>query len=244
MRVSELSAATGVAVGTIKFYLREKVLQPGTLTSRTSADYDAAHVERIRLIRALTDVGGLGIAQVRNVIAVIDAPDPPRLDVLGIAQHALVSSTMPAVSDGAAGEGAAGADPDCAAGPDGAAADDGSAPGGGQASGAQASRARDWALGRGWFAPQEDLLIPLLDRAWSACEEAGVDLDEERLDAYASAMEQVAAVDVAAVPPGVDGAVRRVVVGTVMIEPVLAALRLLAQREAAISAERAGPPEG
>lgn len=41
--------------------------------------------------------------------------------------------------------------------------------------------------------------------------------------------------DVASVAADTEGAVRRVVVGTVMIEPVLAPLRLLAQRQVSMA---------
>ena len=54
------------------------------------------------------------------------------------------------------------------------------------------------------------------------------------MDAYVDAVEQVARVDVAAVPEGVEDAVHRVVIGTVMLEPVLSALRLLAQRAVSV----------
>src|SRR5690625_4892883 len=77
MKISELSAATEVPVGTIKYYLREGLLHPGERTSRTTARYDHGHVERFRLARALTEAGGLGIAQIKRVIDVIDADAPP-----------------------------------------------------------------------------------------------------------------------------------------------------------------------
>src|SRR5690606_6920401 len=90
MRISELSARTELPVGTIKFYLREGLLAPGESTSRTTAEYDESHVERIRLIRALTDAGGLGIATVRRIVGVLDAPESARLDLLATAQDALL----------------------------------------------------------------------------------------------------------------------------------------------------------
>src|SRR5699024_4631448 len=76
-------------VGTIKFYLREGLLPPGWRTSRTAAEYDDAQVERIRLIRALTDAGGLGIAALRRIVTVLDSPQPARLDLLATALDSL-----------------------------------------------------------------------------------------------------------------------------------------------------------
>ena len=56
MRLAELSDTTGVTVATLKYYQREGLLHPGRPLSRTQADYDASHVERVRLVRALTEV--------------------------------------------------------------------------------------------------------------------------------------------------------------------------------------------
>jgi MerR HTH family regulatory protein len=65
VRISELSEATGVAVHTLKYYLREGLLMPGRPTSRTRAEYGGEHVERVRLVRALVEHGGVPIAGVR-----------------------------------------------------------------------------------------------------------------------------------------------------------------------------------
>lgn len=218
MRISALADRSGVPVGTIKYYLREGLLAPGERTSRTTAEYDDSHVERLRLVRALIDTGGLGIAAVRRIVDVLDTPDPARLDLLATAQDALLHEDARRAADaGAAGEG-------------GAPAED--------------SRARAWLARRGWWTAPDDLLIARLDRVWAASEEAGVLVDEELMDDYAAAMEEVARLDVDAVPAGADGAVRRVVVGTVMLEPVLLTLRMLAQREVSVRRARDTSAEG
>ncbi|WP_275465420.1 MerR family transcriptional regulator [Streptomyces noursei] len=74
MRIGELSRETGVAVPTIKFYVREGLLPAGRLTSPNQASYDEGHVRRLRLIRGLIDVGGLSVATVREVLTAVDAP--------------------------------------------------------------------------------------------------------------------------------------------------------------------------
>ena len=269
MKISELSAATDVPVGTIKFYLREGLLPAGERTSRTTARYGQGHVERIRLVRALTDAGGLGIDQVRRVITVIDADDPPRLDVLATAQDALVGGDLPvgahecsAAPDagyssqirapqlrepgepGEPGEpdesgesGAPGESDESAPGPEVPGEPDGSAPESGDLI---PSRARTWAARRNWFSYDGDRVIERFESAWAACEEAGVDVDEARMDEYADAVERIARIDVGSLPAGADDAVRRVIVGTVMLEPVLAALRLLAQRQIAVTDHQGG----
>ncbi|MDR7281050.1 MerR family transcriptional regulator [Catenuloplanes atrovinosus] len=72
MRVAELSRRTGVPVPTIKFYLREGLLPPGVLTSPNQASYDEGHVRRLRLVRALLEVGRLPIATIREVLRDVD----------------------------------------------------------------------------------------------------------------------------------------------------------------------------
>ncbi|MEJ6541631.1 MerR family transcriptional regulator [Brachybacterium paraconglomeratum] len=241
MRISALSARTEVPIGTIKYYLREGLLAPGRQTSRTTAEYDESHVERIRLVRALTDAGGLGIAAVRRIVEVLDAPGPARLDLLATAQHALLADEpAPSVATGRNGR-------TRTDGPDGVdGADDfeqGGAPAAGAADGVDAaSPARAWLSRRGWHTYEDDLLVARLERVWAACEAAGIQLDDELMDGYAEALEQVARLDVDTVPEDPDEAVRRVVVGTVMLEPVLLTLRLLAQRE--LSVRRAETVDG
>lgn len=72
MRISNLSRQSGVSVATIKFYLREQLLPPGTPTARNQAEYDETHLERLRLIRILTGVGMMSLAAVREVLHAID----------------------------------------------------------------------------------------------------------------------------------------------------------------------------
>jgi len=89
MRIAELSSRSGVPIPTIKYYLREGLLSPGERTSRNQARYTETHVKRLRLIRALVDVGHLSIAATRDVLASIDAPGATLHERLGKAQHAV-----------------------------------------------------------------------------------------------------------------------------------------------------------
>lgn len=77
MWMSELSERSGVAVATIKYYLREGLLPAGESVGATRARYAAAHVERLRLIRALIDVAGLSLTQVREVLDAMAAQAQP-----------------------------------------------------------------------------------------------------------------------------------------------------------------------
>ncbi|RKR86877.1 MerR-like DNA binding protein [Micromonospora pisi] len=72
MRISDLSRVSGVPVATIKFYLREGLLEPGRLTARNQARYDESHLARLRLIRMLTGIGQLSLSSVHEVVAAVD----------------------------------------------------------------------------------------------------------------------------------------------------------------------------
>jgi DNA-binding transcriptional MerR regulator len=89
MRIAELSRRSGVATPTIKYYVREGLLPPGELTSPNQARYGEVHLRRLKLIRALVDVGDLSIAATREVLASIDAPGKTLYQRLGKAQHAV-----------------------------------------------------------------------------------------------------------------------------------------------------------
>jgi DNA-binding transcriptional MerR regulator len=95
MRMKELSEASGVPVATIKFYLRERLLPAGRRTHPNQSLYGEAHLRRIRLIRALIEVGGLSVAGARGVIAVLDLPTQSVHNVLGLAQHAMTPAVSP-----------------------------------------------------------------------------------------------------------------------------------------------------
>jgi len=100
VRISELSAATGVTVPSIKYYVREGLLPAGELTSANQASYGESHVERLTLIRALLDVGGLPIATAKQVLAAIDTPGLPLTWVFGVAQHAVSDVSLYAPVEG------------------------------------------------------------------------------------------------------------------------------------------------
>ncbi|MEJ2863116.1 MerR family transcriptional regulator [Actinomycetospora flava] len=102
MRIGDLSRETGVSVASIKYYLREGLLPPGERTSPNQARYDEAHVRRLRLIRALVDVGGLSIAGTRTVLAAVEDPHVSLHDALGTAQAAVMTRTEPVEDDAAA----------------------------------------------------------------------------------------------------------------------------------------------
>ncbi len=74
MRISELGEAAGVPVPTIKYYIREGLLERGHKTAANQASYGQGHVERLSLIRSLREVAGLSVATIREVVAALDEP--------------------------------------------------------------------------------------------------------------------------------------------------------------------------
>lgn len=96
MRISALGAAAGLPVATVKYYLREGLLHPGVATSATQATYDATHVRRLLLIRALVGSVGLSLQQVRAVLQLVDDPGDDLYQTLGRAVSQLPPTTEPA----------------------------------------------------------------------------------------------------------------------------------------------------
>nr|WP_225956829.1 MerR family transcriptional regulator [Amycolatopsis lexingtonensis] len=88
--MAELSAETGVPVATVKYYLREGLLPAGRRVGPNQAQYTPEHVKRLRLVCALREIGGLSLAEVADVLGVLDAGRAARV-VLGVAQDGRVS---------------------------------------------------------------------------------------------------------------------------------------------------------
>ncbi len=85
--VEELADRTGVAVDTIRYYQREKLLAPPRREGRR-AFYDDAHLERIREIRGLAQQG-FSLAQIREL------SDPDRAGILtDLAAHNAVDPDL------------------------------------------------------------------------------------------------------------------------------------------------------
>lgn len=201
MRISELSAQTGVPVATIKYYLRERLLPEGERSAPTQASYGDRHVQRLRVIRALIE-SGVSIAETRKVLAALDSPPRSGHELIGTA-HAAVT---PAV------------DPDI-----------------------DTRRAEELVAGLGWRPGLcDDQVLAGVARALQGIERAGFDVAPAVMSAYLGAMRDIARAEIAGVPTdSPESAVRYVVLGSVLIEPLLLALRRVAEQVA--SAERFGP---
>jgi DNA-binding transcriptional MerR regulator len=206
MRIAELSRQSGVSVPTIKYYVRESLLPAGELTSPNQAQYDDSHLRRLKLIRALVDVGGLSITATRDVLASIDAPGKSLHDTLGKAQYATTPRRAYDADDQAR---------------------------------AAAVREVDELIGRrGWQIKQSSPARRLLAEAVSALRGLGHDDLLVSLDDYADAAERIAAADVNAVlrRPDIDSMLEALVVGTILGDTLLAALRRLAHESVSAQA--------
>lgn len=95
MRMGELSRRSGVPIPTIKYYLREGLLPPGTATAANQADYGDDHLRRLLLIRALIDVGGVSVAASREVIGALTTYADDPLELLGVAQSSVAPRHRP-----------------------------------------------------------------------------------------------------------------------------------------------------
>lgn len=99
MRLAELSERSGVSTATIKYYLREGLLAPGRQINTTTAEYDEGHLRRLRLVRALIQVGRIPVATAREVLGHVDDDSLGRTIRLGAALWALPQGTEPDEKD-------------------------------------------------------------------------------------------------------------------------------------------------
>ncbi|MFG2990809.1 MerR family transcriptional regulator [Streptomyces sp. NPDC048257] len=201
MRIGELSRRTGVPVPTIKYYVREGLLPPGELSSPNQASYDDGHERRLRLIRALLEVGGLSVAAIGDVLASIDDKEQPVHKLLGTAAQRLV----PEYGDAGCQEDA-------------------------EAVLARERVAR-LIEARGWRLHPGNKAAGALAAALASLGRVGYGSFAELLDEYAEAAERVARADLgyAARRTDREDLVEAVVVGTVVGDAMFAALRRMAQ---------------
>ncbi len=199
MKVSQLSRASGIPIPTIKFYVREGVLEPGIPTSRNQADYTNEHLRRLRLIRTLVEIGGLNLSRIRDVVAAVDDQTLNTHELLGLAHHALA----PRVG----GKLRTPDDPLTVAAVD--------------------RFLRDL----GWRVSAANPARAVLAAALATLGQTGGGADISAFEPYAALADQLARQEVATLPPAASraAAVEAAVIGTVVYEAVLLALRRLAQ---------------
>jgi DNA-binding transcriptional MerR regulator len=220
MKVSELAQATGVSVPTIKYYLREKLLMPGTARGATQADYGEEHARRLRLIRSLSDVAGLPIQKIKTILALIEDPGDDLFTTLGRA----VTALPPYLDEHRDGGEAASHERSVAL-----SNDDGEA-----SAPAEYPRARAALAAIGQIYDPHFTAVAQLDRALAAVEDAGIPITDDRLRAYAEHVRAIAAFDLERMPRSSSHeAVEYAVLGTALYEPVVVAMRRLAHQDLA-----------
>ncbi|GAA1255345.1 MerR family transcriptional regulator [Kitasatospora nipponensis] len=198
MRIGELSRRTGVPVPTIKFYLREGLLPSGELTSHNQAQYGESHLHRLKLVRAMTEVGKLSVAAARDVLATIDEPGLSLHKVLGTAQIAVTPQVAPGTDE----------------------------------AWQQAEQLVTELIGRlGWEVPPVYPARQALEQLVVTIRDLGQDDLLDLLDDYAAAARQLAAAEVGLIGrrEGLDSRIEGVVLGTVLGDALIGALRRLAQ---------------
>ncbi|AQT80865.1 hypothetical protein B1R94_18745 [Mycolicibacterium litorale] len=208
MRLSQLSQAAGLSPTTVKWYLRIGLLPRGEATAANQARYDDTHLHRLRLIRALVEVGGLSTDAVRDVLAAVDDPRRPVGEVFAVARRAgAVDSPAPPQQASDLGDAFIEhrgwkVDPESPA-------------------------RRDLAAVLNALATLQppagsEVPAPAVSDVESVC---------TLLDPYADAVEPLAADEIAHTPVDLsrDLLTERVVAGTVLMERAMAALRRLAQ---------------
>lgn len=199
MKISELSQAANVPVPTIKFYIREGLLPAGALTARNQAEYSEGHVERLALIRAMREAAGLPIETIARVLR---ASEAAKEDSLVAAIDALERPVQVDIEVSSEEQGAAK-----------------------QAMLGLAKR-------RGWQLSAQDQSLCDAARALSVINTSFKPHDEQRaLDAYAEAIERIAMYELPdnwAPDSNSNAALRYAVLGTVLLEPFILALRRMA----------------
>ncbi|KKD07258.1 MerR family transcriptional regulator [Streptomyces sp. WM6386] len=205
MRLAELSERSGVSTATIKYYLREGLLAPGRQINATTAEYDEEHLRRLRLVRAMLQVGRVPVATIREVLTHVDDDSLPRALRLGSAVWALPQVPEPDADDEFV-QGARVAMEDLL-------------------------RTLGWSNAQA-LAPLSPSFRSLVVAA-AALRRLGYDWGLEALVPYARLMQQVAQLDMEFMESHVSEAEKAevAVLGVVLVEPILQALHRLAQEE-------------
>ncbi|HEY6560054.1 MAG TPA: MerR family transcriptional regulator [Polyangiaceae bacterium] len=195
MKVSELSHASGVPLPTIKFYIREKLLPAGESTAKNQAEYGAQHLERLALIRALRDEAGLPVEAIRRSLRAADAASK---DFVVAAIDAIQQPTGTSVSERSTGFREA------------------------------HELLLEFCTKRGWRVERSDMSIRDAARALAIIRRSFPYSVEEYLHVYADAVEHIAEHEIPEDwQPGhtPDQALTYAMLGTVLFEPFILALR-------------------
>ncbi|MEP6817844.1 MAG: MerR family transcriptional regulator [Marmoricola sp.] len=195
MWVSELSERAEIPIDTVKHYLRIGVLHKGVPLAGRRAEYDESHIARLKLIRALTEVGDMKLDSVRRVFEAVDETQTTLRAAVGPAHYELSRGIV-----------------------------DGKTPS------ETALAIVDGVIARqGWEIDESSVHRLAMAISLDALEVIDDMILDGLLDVYAQAMDTVARSEIGYVDTSSrDRAIRSIVIGTVLYEPLITLLRRLA----------------
>ena len=211
-------------VPTIKYYLRQGLVPPGIATAVNQADYGDDHAHRLRLIRVLREVGELSIAQIQPILSALDDERLTVHEVLRVPHRSLASGSRAAdVSS-----------------------DRRAAMGGGDAADDVRAQADvdDFLNDLGWQVARDAPARRTLADTLLALRRRGRDAGPEVFRPYAAIADDLAEREVASLPAGGTrlDTLEAMVIGTVVFEAALTALRRLAHEHHSSRRFAAGGP--
>jgi DNA-binding transcriptional MerR regulator len=204
MRIAELSQRSGVPIPTIKYYMREGLVPQGRLTSPNQAQYEESHLRRLRLARALIEVGGLPVAMAHEVLTALEDRDDDIHQALGKAHYATIARRTPPADDDDRAD---------------------------QAWQRAKDEMKVLLAGQGWRVNPGSPALSSLIGTVAALHQLGQDDYLELLPRYAEAAEALAIDEVGAIArrPDTESMAEGVVIWSILGDSLLAALRRLAQ---------------
>lgn len=198
MKISELSQLSQVPVPSIKFYIREGILPAGERTSKNQAEYGPLHIERLALIRALQEAAGLRLDAIARALR---AADTAREDFVIAAIDALERPTQDHDVDATAYTEA-------------------------ERGLLQLSKRRGWKVSKSDASVRDAVLAATRIKRWFAS-----NAEYAELEPYFDAVERIAEHEIPddwAPDASPEAALRYAMLGTVLFEPFLLALRRMA----------------
>ncbi|WP_203760676.1 MerR family transcriptional regulator [Paractinoplanes deccanensis] len=99
MRMAQLAERSGIAIPTIKYYLRAGLVPPGRVTARNQAEYTEGHLRRLRLVDTLLTVGGFPVTAARAILAAVDDVRVPSRELIETVQAAARAGRARVVGD-------------------------------------------------------------------------------------------------------------------------------------------------
>jgi DNA-binding transcriptional MerR regulator len=213
MKISELSDSSGVAVATIKFYLREGLLPAGRRSAPNQAQYGKTHLARLDLIRVLQKKAGMSLADIGEVARAIDEAAKGRADFIAVAADRLPLGYT--IGDDIATD----SDEFLAA----------------------QERLRAAVARHSWLARESAPAWNQTVRAIAVIDAEWEPLGDDRIDMYMARLGRIAADEVREAnisSSGPEESIRFIALGTVLIEPLLLGLRRLAHFNSAANAQR------